>query len=118
MKIHNFLEQKMMEEVIHGGEGLCRHCVVFHEEEMEAPVRFINYTIIPPSGSFGLHRHGNDNEFYVILNGEGVYEEDGAEEKVKKGDVIMNAPMGNHGIRNTGDIDMEVLVFEVVVAEK
>ena len=118
MKIHNFLEQEMMEEVIHGGEGQCRHCVVFHEEEMEAPVRFINYTVIPPFGSFGLHKHGNDNEFYVILNGEGVYEEDGVEAKVKKGDIIMNAPMGNHGIRNTGENNMEVLVFEVVVAEK
>ena len=116
MKIHNFLEQKLMEEKIHGGEGLCRHSVVFREEEMEAPIRFINYTVIPPSCSFGLHQHGNDNEFYVILSGEGIYEENGEEAKVKAGDIIMNAPFGNHGITNTSDVDMNVLVFEAVIS--
>ncbi len=115
MKIHNFLEQELKAEVIHEGEGLCKHSVVFTEEEMHAPVRFINYTVIPPSASFGLHKHGNDNEFYVILSGEGIYQEDGVETKVKKGDIIMNAPFGNHGIRNTSDENMDVLVFEVAV---
>lgn len=117
MKIHNFLEKQLQEETIHGGDGKCRHTVVFTNEEMEAPVRFINYTILPPAASFGLHKHGNDNEFYVILSGEGVYVEDGKEAAVKKGDIIMNAPYGDHGIRNTGDVDMEVLVFEAVISE-
>ncbi len=117
MLIHNFLEKELREETIHGGEGKCRHTVVFTEQEMEAPIRFINYTIIPPSASFGLHKHGNDNEFYVILSSEGVYQEDGAEVRVKKGDIIMNAPFGEHGIKNTGDTDMEVLVFEVFKEE-
>lgn len=117
MKIHNFLELQLQDEVIHEGKGLCRHSTVYAEEEMDAPVRFINYTVIPPAASFGLHRHGNDNEFYVILNGEGVYQQDGTETKVKKGDIIMNAPFSAHGIENTGDGDMEVLVFEVIVAE-
>lgn len=117
MKIHNFLEKELMEEVIHEGEGKCRHTVVFNEEEMDAPIRFINYTIIPPSASFGLHKHANDNEFYVILSSEGIYQENGVEAKVKKGDIIMNAMFGEHGIKNTGDVDMEVLVFEVYKEE-
>jgi hypothetical protein len=29
------------------------------------------------------------------------------------GDIIMNAVRGTHGIRNTGDTDMPLLVFEV-----
>ena len=36
---------------------------------------------------------------------------------LKKGDIIMNAPFGDHGIRNTGDVDMEVLVFEAVITK-
>lgn len=114
MKIHNFLELELEDVVIHEGKGLCRHSTVFAEEEMDAPVRFINYTVIPPAASFGDHKHGNDNEFYVILSGEGVYRQDGEETRVKKGDIIMNAPFGTHGIENTGEVDMEVLVFEVV----
>ena len=113
MKIHNFLECDMKNEVIHEGKGMCMHATVFEEKEIEAPVRFINYTIIPPAGSFGLHAHGNDNEFYVLLEGEGVYQQDGQEIKVKKGDIMMNAPYSEHGIYNTGEKNMELLVFEV-----
>lgn len=114
MKIHNFLELELKDEVIHEGKGLCRHATVFNGDEIDAPVRFINYTVLPPAASFGNHQHENDNEFYVILSGEGVYYQDREKTKVKKGDIIMNAPFSTHGIENTGDIDMEVLVFEVV----
>lgn len=116
MKIHNFLECNMKDEVIHDGKGLCRHSGVFAGDEIDAPVQFINYTVIPPNASFGLHSHENDNEFYVLLEGEGVYQQDGKEIKVKKGDIMMNAPYAEHGIYNTGDKDMELLVFEVAIA--
>ena len=79
-----------------------------------APVSFINYTIIPPGASFGPHRHGDDNEFYVVLDGEGVYTQDGTDTPVAAGDIIMNPAGGTHGIRNTGDRDMPLLVFEVL----
>lgn len=115
--IKNFLELDLKDEVIHDGIGMCRHSTVFRNEEIEAPVRFINYTVIPPSGSFGLHSHGNDNEFYIVLSGEGVYEQNGVKTKVKKGDIMMNTPFGTHGITNTGEADMELLVIEAAVVE-
>lgn len=117
MKIHNYLDVTLEDTVIHEGKGMCRHATVFSGSEIEAPVQFINYTVIPPEASFGLHRHQKNNEFYVILSGEGVYQEDGTETAVKKGDIIMNAPFGTHGIMNTGEADMEVLVFEVMIAD-
>ena len=115
MKIHNFLECNMKDEVVHEGEGVCKHSVIFEGEEIEAPVSFINYTIIPPSASFGLHAHENDNEFYVVLEGEGVYQQGDEKVNVKKGDIMMNAPYTQHGICNTGEKDMKLLVFEVAI---
>ena len=111
--IHNYLKAQLREECIHGGEGLCRHATIFQGGEIPAPVSFINYTIIPPGASFGPHRHGDDNEFYVVLDGEGVYTQDGTDTPVAAGDIIMNPAGGTHGIRNTGDRDMPLLVFEV-----
>ena len=113
--IHNYLKARLREECIHGGTGLCRHATVFQGEEMQAPVRFINYTIVPPGASFGLHRHGNDNEFYIVLDGDGVYTQDDRDIPVTAGDIIMNPASGAHGIRNTGDSDMRLLVFEVAI---
>lgn len=118
MKIHNFLDMKLNDEIIHEGNGLCKNAMVFNEKEIEAPVRFINYSIVPPGCSFGLHKHENDNEFYIVLNGEGVYYQDGEQVSVKKGDIMMNAPFGEHGIENIGEVDIELLVFEVVIAKE
>ncbi len=115
MKTHNFLELPLRGERIHEGEGLCRHATLFAGEEIDAPVRFINYTVLPPKASFGMHGHQNDNEFYVILSGEGVYRQGEEKAPVKKGDVLMNAPFATHGLENTGTEDMAVLVFEVAV---
>lgn len=115
MKIHNFLECKMHDEKIHEGKGICQHSTVFTGEEIEAPVSFINYTIIPPASSFGLHTHGKNNEFYVLLEGEGVYQQDGKEIRVKRGDIMMNQPYAQHCIYNTGKEDMKLLVFEVAI---
>lgn len=112
MLIRNFLKLPTKDEVIHEGEGLCRHVTVFSDEEMNAPLRFINYTVLPPNASFGMHRHGNDNEFYVVLSGAGIYYQDGEESPVQQGDIMMNSPYGTHGIRNTGGEEMALLVFE------
>jgi mannose-6-phosphate isomerase-like protein (cupin superfamily) len=113
MKIHNYLKAPLKGEIIHGGEGLCPHATIFPGGEIDAPVQFINYTVIPPGCSFGVHEHGNNNDFYVVMAGHGVYTQDGEEAAVEAGDIIMNAPFASHAIRNTGDTDMPLLVFEV-----
>lgn len=115
MLIHNFLEMPLRDEIIHEGIGLCKNTTVFDDPEIAAPVRFINYTILPPKTTFGMHEHKNDNEFYVVLSGSGIYEQGDEKIQVKKGDIMMNAPFTAHGIINTGDEDLALLVFEVEI---
>ena len=117
MLIHNFLTTPLTAESIHGGEGLCRHATVFPGSEIDAPIQFINYTILPPGASFGLHRHGCNNEFYIVLSGCGVYTQDGEDRPVITGDIMMNSPGSVHAIRNTGSEDMALLVLECDVAQ-
>lgn len=110
--IRNFLSMPLKQECIHGGEGLCAHATVFSENDFEAPVRFLNYTVVPKGGSFGLHKHGRDNEIYILLEGEGSYEADGVRRPVKTGDIMVNAPFAAHSIRNEGETEMRLLVLE------
>ena len=112
MDIRNFLNAPLEKCVIHEGEGLCEHCSVFRAEDFGSPVRFLNYTIIPPQGSFGLHAHGNDNEIYIILEGQGEYTENGRTAQVTDGDIIVNGLYATHGIKNTGSVPMRILVIE------
>ena len=116
MTVKNFLELPLHGEVIHEGVGLCNHTTVFDDCEMDSPVKFVNYTVIPPECSFGMHKHENNNEFYVVLEGEGIYYQGDEEVAVKKGSIMMNAPYTAHGIVNTTDRDLALLVFEVEIA--
>ena len=114
MKIRNFLNVPMVQENIHDGIGLCDHCALWEVDDFDAPIRFLNYTIIPAGCSFGQHQHGDDNEIYIILEGEGHYECNGEITEVKPGDVLVNPPYGTHALYNDSglDVDMRVLVIE------
>ena len=112
MTIRNFLKTPLKAESIHEGAGLCEHSGILHATDFDTPIRFLNYTIIPPGGSFGAHKHGDDNELYIILEGTGEYEQDGVTAPVEAGDIMVNARFAVHGIKNTGAIPMRVLVIE------
>jgi len=112
MKIRNFLNVPMVQENIHDGIGLCDHCALWEVDDFDAPIRFLNYTIIPAGCSFGQHQHGDDNEIYIVLEGEGDYTENGETVHVVPGDVMMNARFASHGIVNTTDVPLRLLVIE------
>lgn len=48
----------------------------------------------PPNSPMGLHQHGNDEEMYIILSGEGLMTIEGKDQRVAKGDMILNQPFG------------------------
>ena len=110
----NFLEFALKQECIHEGEGLCSHAMIFGENEFQAPIRFLNYTTLPKGASFGAHEHADDNEIYIILEGEGHYECNGERTEVKAGDVLVNPPFATHALYNDSGLDeeMRVLVIE------
>jgi mannose-6-phosphate isomerase-like protein (cupin superfamily) len=68
-----------------------------------------------PSGTFiGMHQPGDNEELYIILEGNGVMTVDGESKAVCDGDdVIVNQPFGSHGIANQSKQDLKLLVFEV-----
>ena len=97
----------------HDGKGVLDFTELFTAEDFKVPVRFFHHTILPPSTSIGMHRHGDDQEFYIVLKGSGIMNLDGREYTVGEGDVIVNKPFGAHGLFNTGKEPLELLVFEV-----
>ena len=68
---------------------------------------------IAPGASEGSHAHGDDRpleEIYYFLEGDGVMSFDGEEVSVAAGDAVL-APEGvDHGLRNTGDGPMKLVI--------
>jgi mannose-6-phosphate isomerase-like protein (cupin superfamily) len=116
MSIKNFLDEPLKpNENCHGGTGVLQHVELFKKDEFKSNLRFINYTILPPGTSIGEHKHGNNEEAYVILEGNGIMSLEDEKYDVKPGSVIINKPYGTHGLLNNGSKDMKVLVFEVAM---
>ena len=111
--IRNFYElEPRMQANCHRGEGTIRITHIF--DKFSTKMKFFHYTVLPPGTSIGLHKHKDDEEFYVVLKGQGEMEVDGVKQDVTAGSVIMNNPFGTHGLKNTSDTeDLELLVFEV-----
>ena len=109
------LEDKMN---CHGGKGMIKQSFPFRGDDLESALKFITYSVLPPGTSIGIHTHGRDEEVYCILEGKGTMHLDGENRPVEKGDIILNRPRGTHGLENTGEEDLLVLVFESAFEEE
>ena len=73
---------------------------------------YINIDRISPGAkSAKYHSHTKQEEFFIILNGNGILRIDGEEHLIKKGDFVAK-PAGKgiaHQFMNTGDDVLEIL---------
>jgi len=104
MKVEN--KEKMRD-----GNGITtiRHLVNCDNEKN---VRLIAEVILPPGASIGEHCHDTETEYYFILSGSGLVNDNGKEIEVKAGDTVVTGGGAFHSIANTGDVP---LVFHAVI---
>ena len=111
--IRNFQSAPSAWGAAHEGKGRVKNALLYGDADFSTNLRFVIYTELPPGTSIGYHTHGNDEEVYVILEGRGTMTIDGKAHEVCAGDVILNKPYGSHGLENTSDDILKILVFEV-----
>jgi len=57
---------------------------------------------LPPGASIGNHSHTDETEFYIILEGSGVVNDNGKDVPIKTGDTMVTGNGESHSIANTG----------------
>lgn len=113
------LDELELEDVVaHGGEGTIRFHRVFDDSRFQGPWNFVDYAVVPPGASIGRHRHGSNEEVYLVLEGRGKMFRDGSEFDVEAGCVVYNEPGGTHGLVNDGTVDLRLFVVEVELDAK
>ena len=111
--IRNFITcEKIIDDNSHGGQGTIEVQKIFRREDFKGAWDFALRVNMPPKSSTGLHEHGEDEEMYIILNGEGLMTIEGKEQRVSKGDMILNKPHGTHGLLNDGNQTLELLIIQ------
>lgn len=115
MIIRNYLEAELKVGSSHKGKGEVQSVKLYEERDFDSPLKFLYYMILPPGTSVGYHEHGSNEEVYVILEGNGTMTVNGTEQAVKPGDVLLNKPGWSHGLENTGEEPIRILVYEADV---
>ncbi len=100
----------------HGGEGEIGFARVAAAGGGGGGCNFVDVAVLAPGTSIGRHRHAADEEeFYLVLAGSGTMTCEGRDLPIWAGDLVRNPPGGEHGLRNTGDEELRLFVFEIHV---
>jgi mannose-6-phosphate isomerase-like protein (cupin superfamily) len=111
---YSFDSAQLDQAVAHGGKSPILTQRVFVGDPTSS-IRFIDYSLLPPGSDIGRHTHETDNEeLYLIVAGRGAMFVDGKTFEVGCGDCVVNRPGGTHGLENTGDTELKMIVIEVV----
>jgi quercetin dioxygenase-like cupin family protein len=77
----------------------------------ESPRLMVGLNAFEPGQSHALHAHAGMDKVYQVVEGEGVFLLEGRELPMKTGDLLV-APDGvPHGVRNTGEDRLLVLLI-------
>ncbi|MDR2479006.1 MAG: cupin domain-containing protein [Treponema sp.] len=99
-------------EKMRGGEGSVAFVHLVNDYEKEKNLKMMAELTLQPGSSIGKHNHENETEYYIILSGSGLVNDNGTEVQVKPGDSIITGNGDFHSIANTGTVP---LVFHAII---
>jgi mannose-6-phosphate isomerase-like protein (cupin superfamily) len=98
-------------ERLRDGEGITRFTYLV-TPDTEKNARMIAELSFEPGASIGYHPHDSETEYYLIISGTGLVNDNGKEVEVKPGDSVITGNGAFHSIKNTGTVP---LVFHAVI---
>ena len=86
---------------------------VFVGETIGSTGTEVSFTVVPAGmGGDFLHIHNTNEETYIVLKGNGVFQVDGELCDIAEGSVIRVSPSGKRAFRNSGTVDLVVLCIQ------
>ena len=92
-----------------GGKGIIRMFNVMGDIVFE-DVNWLGIVELYPGSSIGTHTHNGEGELYHILEGQGIFNDNGIEEEVGPGCFCMIEPEQSHGLTNTSNSEKMVML--------
>jgi mannose-6-phosphate isomerase-like protein (cupin superfamily) len=92
-------------EHMRDGEGTVS-LVHFTDCGGEKNIRMLAELTLPPGASIGLHRHDAETEYFLVVSGSGVVNDDGVEKPFAAGDAIVTGGGAAHAVRNSGAVPL------------
>ncbi len=102
-------------EHVNGGEGYILKEALLNAEELGEHCKMFSKVTLPSGCELGYHEHHGETETYYILEGRGLYDDNGKKIESRPGDVFYCKDGDGHGIKNTGE---EALSFVAMILRK
>ena len=99
------------EKELFGGPGAVHFIKIVNENGLAGNGRLFNIGTLKPGCAVGNHKHNGEIEIYYILEGEGMYHDNGVDTPVKAGDVTVCNDGESHGLLNTGSKDLKMVAL-------
>lgn len=106
---HDEMQMNVLDRC-HGGEGKLECYSVMQALDSKMGIRFMHDDIIEPGASIGEHLHEADEEIYFVVEGHGTMILDGQRMPMGPGDVSLVVPGHTHGLINSDDSPMRLIV--------
>ena len=101
-----------LKEKMRGGEGTAT-ITNFVDPASMKNARLLAEVVLPVGASIGEHRHDNETEYYIILEGKGTVVDGGKPVPVGPGDVVVTGNGESHSIANSGAAPLKFHAFIV-----
>ncbi len=98
-----------------GGNGECTLTMV-GGRSLQQHLRVLAEIVIPPGASIGRHDHTNETEYFLILDGKGLVDDNGTPVEVHAGDTVITNGGATHSIENTGSEALRMVAVIVTDA--
>ena len=99
----------------HGGVGEIHFRRLWTEQDFQAPIDFVDFTVIPPQSTIGRHAHRGNEEAYFVASGSPLVRIDDDVRRLSRGDIAVVRSGQSHELINDTPNDVEILVIQVRV---
>ena len=99
---------------VRNGNGLIHIKHLTDKEGLYGHGRMFAHITVDPGCSIGYHDHQHETEFYYILKGQGLFNDNGEKKAVAAGDICATGFGEVHGLENTGAEDLEMMALIVM----
>ena len=97
-----------------GGRGFMESFPYKSVEGIAGEIKMFSVINLQKDSKVGYHKHENDNEIYLMLDGSGVISDNGKEDILNPGDMIVTLKGESHSIENKSETN---IVFLAIIIE-
>ena len=97
-----------------GGNGIARFKDLSNKEGLYGHGRLFSHIVLDPGCSIGYHDHNHETEFYYIIKGEAVFNDDGKEVIFRAGDIGATGYGQGHALENRSNEPVEMIALIIM----